>query len=211
MTDEPRQDEELSAAPEGEEQPAPGGEAEPALDADEQPAPDEGTAARREAAGGLRLLAAAVTLPWLFLYGATGVWAVTLAAKSASQGLKRLDAGYTRFVTPLSLAFVGALLLAAFAVLLACGLLLLFRRRSAALWLPLTLVSLGLTAGAVWAGVRGGLHPLLWLFLFFGVAYVTVLGCIRVLQVTRADRRDTIGPSLAPASSSGTPSRRPTP
>jgi hypothetical protein len=185
MTDEPKADDELSAAPEGEAAPAPEGDAQTAP---EVPAPSEPS-------GGSPLLAAAVTLPWTFLYGITGVWAVTLAAKAASQGLKRLDAGYTRFVTPLSLAFVGALLLAAFAVLLASGLLLLFRRRSAAVWLPLTLVAFGLTAGAVWAGIRGGLHPLLWLFLFFGLVYVTIVGCVRVLQVTRAERRDTIEPS----------------
>ena len=66
----------------------------------------------------------------MLLYGITGVWAVTLAAQSASRGLKQLDAGYTRFVTPAQLGFVGALLLTAFAVMLACGLLLLFGRRS---------------------------------------------------------------------------------
>ena len=99
---------------------------------------------------------------------------MALAARAAGQGLRQLDAGYTRFVTPPQLAFVGALLLTAFAVLLACGLLLLFRRRTAAAWLPLLLVAAGLTAGAVWAGVSGGIHPLLWVLLFFGLAYVTV-------------------------------------
>lgn len=195
-------DDEQQRAPEGEDR-APEGGARPAPEQDESsataddatPAPAESERPPEEAGAGGRLLAAAVTLPWVFLYGVTGVWAVTLAAKAASQGLKRLDAGYTRFVTPPALAFVGALLLAAFAVLLACGLLLLFRRRSAAVWLPLTLVAFGLTVGAVWAGIRGGLHPLFWLFLFFGLVYATVVGCVRVLQVTRAERRDTIGPS----------------
>ena len=115
-----------------------------------------------------------MTLPWTFLYGITGVWAVALAARAAGQGLKRVDAGYTRFVTPPQLAFVGALLLTAFAVMLACGLLLLFRRQSGAAWLPLLLVAAGLTAGAVWAGVRGGIHPLIWALLFFGLVYVVV-------------------------------------
>lgn len=157
----------------------------PAADADAAPPAGSGA--------GPRLLAAAVTLPWVFLYGITGVWAVTLAARAAGRGLRQVDAGYTRFVTPAQLAFVGALLLAAFAVLLACGLLLLFRRRSAAVWLPLLLVAAGLTAGAVWAGVTGGIHPLVWALLFFGLVYVTVVALIAVLQVTRPGPRDRIG------------------
>ena len=59
-------------------------------------------------------------------------------------------------------------------------------------WLPLLLVAAGLTAGSVWAGVSGGLHPLLWVLLFFGLAYVTVVALVRVLQVTRAERRGRI-------------------
>lgn len=145
--------------------------------------------------GGLRILGAAVTLPWLFLYGITGVWALGVAARSAGRGLKRVDAGYTRFVTPGELAFVGALLLAAFAVLLVCGLLLLWGRRSGAAWLPLLLIAGGLTAGALWAGIYGGIHPLMWVFLFFGLVYVTIVALVRVWQVTTAERRDTIGPS----------------
>ena len=156
----------------------------PAPDA-EEPAPT----ADEASGGGLSVLAAAVTLPWTFLYGITGVWAVALAARAAGKGLKQLDAGYTRFVTPPQLAFVGALLLTAFAVLLACGLLLLFRRHTAAAWLPLLLVAFGLTAGAVWAGVSGGIHPLIWVLLFFGLVYVTVVALVRVLKVTRAERR----------------------
>ena len=77
-------------------------------------------------------------------------------------------------------------------MLLACGLLLLFRRRTAVAWLPLLLVAAGLTAGAVWAGVRGGIHPLLWVLLFFGLAYVAVISLVKVLQVTRAERRGRI-------------------
>jgi len=170
----------------------------PAPDAEESaPAADEAAAeasapAADEASGGLSVLAAAVTLPWAFLYGITGVWAVALAARAAGKGLRQLDAGYTRFVTPPQLAFVGALLLTAFAALLACGLLLLFRRRTAAAWLPLLLVAAGLTAGAVWAGISGGIHPLLWVLLFFGLVYVAVISLVKVLQVTRAERRDRI-------------------
>lgn len=145
-----------------------------------------------EAGAGLSLLGAAVTLPWTFLYGVTGVWAVALAARAAGQGLKRVDAGYTRFVTPPQLAFVGALLLTAFAVMLACGLLLLFRRRSRAAWLPLLLVAAGLAAGAVWAGVSGGIHPLIWVLLFFGLVYATVVALLQVLKVTGAERRGRI-------------------
>ena len=76
--------------------------------------------------------------------------------------------------------FVGALLLAAFAVLLACALLLLFRHRSATGWLPVLLVAAGLTAGSVWAAVQGGLHPLLWVLFFFGLVYCTVVALVRV-------------------------------
>ncbi len=151
-------------------------------------------AAQDKDSGGLRLIGAVVTLPWVLLYGITGVWAVTLAAQSASRGLKQIDAGYTRYVTPAQLGFVGALLVTAFAVTLACGLLLLFRRRSGMVWLPLLLVSAGLTAGALWAGIQGGLHPLLWVLFFFGLVYVTAVAAGKVLQVTRAERRDTIAP-----------------
>jgi hypothetical protein len=155
-------------------------------------APDE--AAQGQDSGGLRLIGAVVTLPWMLLYGITGVWAVTLAAQSASRGLKQLDAGYTRFVTPAQLGFVGALLLTAFAVMLACGLLLLFGRRSGMAWLPLLLVAAGLTAGALWAGIQGELHPLLWVLFFFGPVYVVVIAAVKLLHVTRAERRDTIAP-----------------
>jgi hypothetical protein len=146
------------------------------------------------ARAGLRLLAAAVTLPWLVLYGVTGVSAITRAATAYSAGHKRLDVGYTRFVSPGELAFFGALLLTAFAVMMACALLLLFRRRSATVWLPVLLVAAGLTAGAAWAGISGGLHPLLWIMLFFGLVYVTIVALVRVLQVTRAGRRGRIAP-----------------
>jgi hypothetical protein len=142
--------------------------------------------------GGLRVLAAAVTLPWLFLYGITGTWAVTLGARAFADGLEQIDAGYTRIVTPTELMYVGALLLAGFGVLLACALLLTFWARSAVAWLPLLLVAAGLTAGSVWAAVSGGLHPGLWVLLFFGLAYATVVALARVVQVTRAARRGRI-------------------
>ena len=184
----------------------PAGEGPPATDAlalgkDAPPATEDAPAA--EPAGtpggsprsgaGLRLLGAAFTLPWLILYGITGAWAVTRGAKAAAEGLKQLDVGYTRFVTPAQVIFFGALLLTAFAVMMACALLLLYGRRSAMVWLPLLLVAAGLTAGSMWAAVRGDLNPILWVSLFFGLAYVTVVALVRVLKVTRADRRGTIG------------------
>ncbi|MBE0528744.1 MAG: hypothetical protein IH629_06040 [Thermoleophilia bacterium] len=141
---------------------------------------------------GLRVLGAAVTLPWTILYGITGTWAATRGATAFSGGLKQLDAGYTRMVTPSELMFVGALMLAGFGVMLACALLLLFGSRSAMLWLPLLLIAAGFTAGSVWAAVSGGLHPILWFLLFFGLAYVTVVALVRVVHVTRAARRGRI-------------------
>ena len=152
----------------------------------------ETEAANGAGRAGLRLLAAAVLLPWLVLYGVTGVSAVTRAAQAYSAGHKRVDAGYTRFVSPGELAFFGALLLTAFAVLMACALLLLFRRRSAMVWLPALLVAAGLTAGSVWASVQGDLHPILWVLFFFGLAYCTAVALVRVLQVTRAGRHGRI-------------------
>jgi hypothetical protein len=92
-------------------------------------------------------------------------------------------------VTPTERMFVGALLLAGFAVLLGCALLLLFQRRSAMVWLPVLLVAAGLTAGSVWASLSGDLHPVLWVVFFFGLAYVTVLALVRVVQTTRTSRR----------------------
>jgi hypothetical protein len=154
--------------------------------------PDGTPAQCRSPKAALRMLSAAVTLPWLVVYGITGAWAVTLGARGAVQGLERMDAGYTRMVTPLELMYVGALLLAAFAVLLACALLLLSGRRSAMLWLPVLLVAAGLTVGSVWAAVSGGLHPLLWVLFFFGLAYVTVVALFRMAQMTRAGRSATI-------------------
>jgi hypothetical protein len=164
---------------------APAAEAGPAAEA-----PPADVEERGDSQGaGLRVLGSAVTLPWLVLYGVTGVSAVTRAAQAYSAGHKQVDAGYSRFVSPGELAFFGALLLTAFAVMMACALLLLFRRRSAAAWLPLLLVAAGLTAGAVWAGISGGLHPLLWVMLFFGLVYAAVVALVQVLKMTRAERR----------------------
>jgi hypothetical protein len=161
---------------------------EPADEAD--PADPAGTPRAAQRSGvGLRLLGAVVTLPWLVLYGITGAWAVTRAARAVADGLKQLDAGYTRIVTPAELLYVGALLLAAFGVMLACALLLLLDRRSGMVWLPLLLIAAGLTAGSVWAAVNGGLHPALWGLFFFGLAYVAVIALVYVLKVTRAERR----------------------
>ena len=174
----PRPADEAAPAPAEE----PVGEAEPAVTLSRNP----------RSGAGLRLLGAMVTLPWLMLYGVTGAWAVARGARAATDGLKQFDAGYTRFVTPAQVIFVGALLLAAFAVMMACALLLLYGRRSAIAWLPLLLVAAGLTAGSIWASVRGDLHPLLWSAFFFGLAYVTVVALVRVLKMTRAGRRGRI-------------------
>lgn len=188
------------------EQSEPAGEAAPATDAvpageaappatEEAPpgVPAETPGASPRSGGGLRLLGAAFTLPWLILYGITGAWAITRGAKAAAEGLKQLDVGYTRFVTPAQVIFFGALLLTAFVVMMACALLLLYGRRSGRAWLPLLLVAAGLTAGSIWAALRGDLHPILWVLLFFGLAYVTVVALVRVLKVTRVERRGTIG------------------
>lgn len=132
--------------------------------------------------GVLRSLAAAVMLPWLVGYGATGAWALARAARAGAAGVSRLDAGYTRMVTPGELARVGMLLLAAFAVMLACGLLLLFRRRSPAVWVPALLAAAALCGGAAWAALSGGLHPVLWALFFFGPVYAAVVALVQVLR-----------------------------
>ncbi len=161
-------------------------------DAAEPAAEGEPVVAVQQSGGGLRLLAAVVTLPWMLGYGVTGAWCVARGASAFADGLPQIDAGYTRMVTPAGLMYVGALLLAGFAVLLAGALLLLFGRRSAMVWLPLLLVAAGLTAGSVWAAVSGGLHPGLWLFFFFGLAYVVVVAAVRLAQATRSARHGRI-------------------
>ncbi len=191
-------DDETQRAKERPDEPA--GEAGPAIttEAEAAVASDVAPDAPAERGGGsaaLRMLGAAVTLPWLVLYGVTGVSVVTRGAQAYSSGLERVDAGYTRLVSPGELVFFGALLLTVFAVVMACALLLLFHHRSVMGWLPVFLVAAGLTAGAVWAGVTGELHPLLWVLLFFGLAYVTVVALVRLVQVTRATSRGRIDPS----------------
>ena len=151
------------------------------------------TAASRGA--GWRLLAAVVPIPWLLGYGITGAWAVTRGATAASRGLKTIDVGYTRMVTPGSVMLVGGLLLAAFAVVLAACLLIVVGTRRVALWVPVALVAGFLTAGAVWAGVRGELHPGLWLLFFFGLAYALAVAAVRLW---RAWRRPGRGPVVGP-------------
>ena len=104
-------------------------------------------------------------------------------------GVAHIDVGHTRLVTPGGVIYVGALLLTAFAVLLVCSLLLIYDRRSPTVWLPVLFVSVGLSAGAVWAAARGGLDPGLWLLFFFGLVYVAVVAAVRIARETRTDRR----------------------
>ena len=144
--------------------------------------------------GSLRLLAAAVLVPWLLGYGVTGSWAVVRGASAAASGLESFDAGYTRLVSPAGVIFVGALLLAAFAVLLAAGLLLLFDSRRGVTWAAVGIVALLLTAGSVWAAVRGGLNPGLWALLFFGLVYATLVAIVVLTRLTRAPGRGRIAP-----------------
>lgn len=149
-----------------------------------EPAPEV-----RRPGGGLRLLAAVISLPWMLGYGVTGAWAVARGARDVGAGVAHIDVGHTRLVTPGGVIYVGALLLTAFAVLLVCSLLLIYDRRSPTVWLPVLLVSVGLSAGAVWAAARGGLDPGLWLLFFFGLVYVAVVAAVRIARKTRTDRR----------------------
>ena len=149
-----------------------------------EPAPEA-----RRPGGGLRLLAAVISLPWMLGYGVTGAWAVARGARDVGAGVAHVDVGYARLVTPASVIYVGALLLTAFAVLLVCSLLLIYDRRSPTVWLPVLFVSAGLSAGAVWAAARGGLDPGLWLLFFFGLVYVAVVAAVRIARGTRTDRR----------------------
>lgn len=143
------------------------------------------------AGGGLRLLAVAVTLPWLLAYGVTGGWAVTRGARAAAAGLASLDVGYSRPVTPGGVLLVGGLLLAAFAVVLAAALLLLFDARGAGRWAAVAAVAAALSAGSVWAAARGGLGPGLWLLFFFGLLWALVLAAVRLATAAGRARRGT--------------------
>jgi hypothetical protein len=144
------------------------------------------------AGGGLRLLAAAVTAPWLVGYGVTGAWAVTRGARAAADGLSSIDVGYSGMVTPFSVIVVGALLLAGFAVLLAVAMLVLYDARGRGPWAAAGCAAALLTAGSVWAAASGGLHPGLWLLFFGGLLYAVALSLVELRRVTRAARRGTI-------------------
>ena len=196
--DEPRQDEPMSGAPEGEPTAAPEGEPQAATEGDAASAPaeeatqppDEVEVART--GGGLRLLAAVVTAPWLVGYGVTGAWAVMRGARAAVDGLSSVDVGYSRLVTPPGVIFVGVLLLAGFAVLLATAMLVLYDSRRRGAWAAVCVGAAVLTAGSVWAAVSGGLHPGLWLLFFGGLLYAAALSLVELLLVTRVARRGTI-------------------
>jgi len=169
-----------SAAAEG------GGEAAPPRTTSE-PAEPELEALRP--GGWLRAFAAAVTLPWMLAYGIIGSWAVTRGARGIALDQAHIDVGYTSLTEPAKVIYVGALLLTAFAVLLACSMLLIYDRRSPVAWIPVLLVSAGLAAGAAWAAAHGGLDPGLWLPFFFGLVYVIVVAVVRLVGATRAGRR----------------------
>ncbi len=139
--------------------------------------------------GGLRLLAAVVTLPWLLGYGVTGAWAVTRGARAAADGLSSLDVGYSRLVTPAGVILVGALLLAGFAVLLAAAMLVLYDARGRGPWAAVGAAAAVLTAGSLWAAASGGLHPGLWPLFFGGLLYAVALSAVRLLRATRGVER----------------------
>jgi hypothetical protein len=138
---------------------------------------------------GRRILAALVLLPWAVGYGSVGAWAVAFGARAAAGGHAVVDAGYTRLVTPGGVILVGALLLAAFATVLAAALLLVFGSRRRGAWTVVAVVAAVLTAGAVWAGVRGELVPILWVLFFFGLVYALV---VAVVGVWRAGPRERV-------------------
>lgn len=148
--------------------------------------------ASSSARGGLRLLAAVVTLPWLFAYGVLGTWAVVRAARAISDGADRIEAGYVHPVSPAGLLMVGALLLAAFATLLALALLLLWGSRRVAVWSTVAVAGWLLTAGAIWAALAGRLYPGLWFVYFFGIGYAAVVATVIAVRVTRRAAAGTI-------------------
>jgi len=144
--------------------------------------------------GGLRVLVALVMLPWLLGYGVIGTWTVVRGASAAASGLKSFDAGYTRLVSPAGAILVGALLLAAFAVLLATSMLLMRGGRGAT-WAAVAVTAALLVAGSVWAATRGGLSPVLWVLFFFGLVYAVAVAILALTRVTRAPGRGRIAPS----------------
>jgi hypothetical protein len=173
----------------GQNEPTPGvaqGVDTPATAEDAELTPVEAETTQR--GGGRRLLAAVVTTPWLVVYGVTGAWAVTRGARAAADGLASVDVGYSRMVTPAGVIFVGALLLAGFAVLLAAAMLLLYDARGRGRWAAVCVVAALLTAGSIWAAASGGLHPGLWLLFFGGLLYVVLLSLVELMRPTRAAR-----------------------
>ena len=153
--------------------------------------------ARAEAvrsAGCVRVFAALIMLPWLLGYGVIGAWTVVRGATAAASGLTSFDAGYTRLVSPAGVILVGALLLAAFAVLLAASLLLMSGIRRGVTWAALAVAAVLLVAGSLWAATRGGLGPGLWLLFFFGLVYAAVVAVVALIRVTRAPGRGRIAP-----------------
>jgi hypothetical protein len=142
--------------------------------------------------GGLRLLAAAVTAPWLFAYGVSGTWAVTRGALSVAAGRSSVDVGYARMVTPAGVIFVGALLLSGFAVLLAAAMLVIYDARGRGVWAIVCVAASVLTAGSVWAAASGGLRPVLWLLFFGGLLYAAALSVVKLLRPMRTAERGRI-------------------
>ncbi len=136
------------------------------------------------------MLAALVMLPWLLGYGVIGTWTVVRGARAAASGLKSFDAGYTRLVSPAGVILVGALLLAAFAVLLATSMLLMLGGRGAT-WAAVAVAAVLLVAGSVWAATRGGLSPVLWVLFFFGLVYAAA---VAIVALTRAPGRGGVVP-----------------
>jgi hypothetical protein len=162
---------------------------------DARGAPPEGaTEAPSRSGGGLRVLGALVMLPWLLGYGVIGTWTVVRGASAAASGLKSFDAGYTRLVSPAGVILVGALLLAAFAVLLATSMLLMIGGRGAT-WAAVAAAAVLLVAGSVWAATRGGLSPVLWVLIFFGLVYAAAVAIVALVRATRAPERGTIARS----------------
>ena len=167
---------------------AAGPDAPPAPDAAAPPPPPEDAAppAGVPARGaGRRILAAVVLLPWVIGYGSVGAWAVTFGARSLAAGNAIVDAGYTRMVTPGGVILVGALLLAAFVTVMAAGLLLIYDSRRRGLWGGVAVAAAVLTAGAVWAGVRGELVAILWILFFFGIVYALAVALWRLWRGRR--------------------------
>ena len=132
---------------------------------------------------GLRLMAAALLVPWLLGYGITGSWAVARGVRGVTQHVSHLDAGYSRAVSPASLVLVGGLLLAGFAVLLAASLLLVASSQRRGLWSAVLVLALLLVAGAVWAGVAGHVNPGLWVVLFFGLLLAAVAAAVALVRM----------------------------